>query len=81
MLTVKSGTKAWLRSLGRLLLFAVPLTVATLIFLPALPRFLGLHPVNQQEWVGSYLILLAVLTLPHAILVGWVDWKSLSLKR
>lgn len=81
MLTVKSGTKAWLRSLGRLLLFAVPLTLATLVLLPALPRFLGLHPVNQQEWVGSYLILLAVLTLPHAILVGWVDWKSLSLKR
>ena len=81
MLTLKSETKNWLRSLGRLLLFAVPLTVATLVLLPALPRFLGLHPANHQEWVGSYLILLAVLTLPHAILVGWVDWKSLNLKR
>jgi Brp/Blh family beta-carotene 15,15'-monooxygenase len=81
MLTLKSETKTWLRSLGRLLLFAVPLTVATLVLLPALPRFLGLHPANHQEWVGSYLILLAVLTLPHAILVGWVDWKSLNLKR
>jgi Brp/Blh family beta-carotene 15,15'-monooxygenase len=81
LLTLKSETKTWLRSLGRLLLFAVPLTVATLVLLPALPRFLGLHPANHQEWVGSYLILLAVLTLPHAILVGWVDWKSLNLKR
>jgi hypothetical protein len=31
MLTLKSETKTWLRSLGRLLLFAVPLTVATLV--------------------------------------------------
>lgn len=71
----------WLHSLGRLLLFAIPLTLATLAFLPALPRFLGLQPVSQEGWVGTYLILLAVLTLPHAILVGWVDWKSLIIKR
>lgn len=73
--------KAWLRSLGRLLLFAVPLTVATLVLLPFLPRFLGADPSNQEEWVGSYLILLAVLTLPHAMLVAWVDWKSLNINR
>ena len=71
--------KVWLNSFGRLLLFAVPLTVATLALLPALPGFLGLHPVILEQWVGTYLILLAVLTLPHAILVGWIDWESLSL--
>ena len=76
-----SAPSVWLKSLGRLLLFAVPLTVATLLLFPLLPRFLGLHPSNQEEWVGSYLTLLAVLTLPHAMLVGWMDWKSLSLKR
>ena len=80
-LTVSSKTKTWLFSLGRLLLFAVPLTVATLALLPALPRLLGLHPVNLDNWVGSYLILLAVLTLPHAILVGWMDWKSVNSNR
>jgi len=79
-LTVNSKTKTWLWSLGRLLLFAVPLTVATLAFLPALPGFLGLHPVILEQWVGSYLVLLAVLTLPHAILVGWMDWKSENIK-
>lgn len=73
--------KVWLSSLGRLLLFAVPLTVATLALLPALPGFLGLHPMILEQWVGTYLILLAVLTLPHAILVGWIDWKSFNLKR
>ena len=68
----------WLHALGRLLLFAVPLTVATLLLLPLLPRFLGLTPSNQEEWVGTYLILLAVLTLPHAVLVGWMDWRNFS---
>lgn len=73
--------KVWLASLVRLLLFAVPLTVATLAILPALPGFLGFHPKILDQWVGAYLILLAVLTLPHAILVGWMDWKSLSIIR
>ena len=76
-----AGPVAWLFSLGRLLLFAIPLTIATLALLPALPGVLGLHPRILEQWVGTYLILLAVLTLPHAILVGWVDWKSLILKR
>ena len=71
----------WLRSLVRLLWFAVPLTIATLLLLPLLPRFLGPMPQTQEQWVGAYLILLAVLTLPHAILVGWVDWKTVILKR
>ncbi len=71
----------WLRSLVRLLWFAVPLTIATLLLLPLHPRFLGPMPATQEQWVGAYLTLLAVLTLPHAILVGWVDWKSIVLKR
>lgn len=75
------GSLPWLRSLGRLLIFAIPLTVATLLLLPLLPRFLGPIPKTPEQWVGTYLVLLAVLTLPHAILVGWMDWKSLILKR
>jgi len=74
------NTLPWLRSLGRLLLFSIPLTMATLLFLPLLPRFLGPLPQTQEQWVGTYLILLAVLTFPHAILVGWIDWKTIILK-
>jgi Brp/Blh family beta-carotene 15,15'-monooxygenase len=77
-LTTQPGALPWLRSLARLLGFAVPLTLATLLLLPLLPRFLGPPPQTHEQWVGAYLILLAVLTLPHAILVGWVDWKSLN---
>ena len=80
-LATQADSLSWLRSLVRLLWFAVPLTIATLLLLPLLPRFLGPIPQTQEQWVGAYLILLAVLTLPHAILVGWVDWKTLVLKR
>ena len=80
-LATQADSLSWLRSLVRLLWFAVPLTIATLLLLPLLPRFFGPIPQTQEQWVGAYLILLAVLTLPHAILVGWVDWKSLVLKR
>jgi Brp/Blh family beta-carotene 15,15'-monooxygenase len=80
-LATQADALPWLRSLVRLLWFAVPLTIATLLLLPLLPRFLGPMPQTQEQWVGAYLVLLAVLTLPHAILVGWVDRKTSALKR
>jgi len=64
----------WLRSVFKLLLLSCPLTLATLVFLPWIPSLMRAMPPNQN-WVGPYLILLAVLTLPHAILVGWIDKK------
>ena len=64
----------WIKSVSKLLLLSCPLTLATLIFLPWIPSLVRAMPANQN-WVGPYLILLAVLTLPHAILVGWVDKK------
>ena len=64
----------WAKSVARLLLLSAPLTLATLVFLPWIPS-LACNS-SHQNWVGPYLILLAVLTLPHAILVGWVDKKS-----
>ena len=68
---VSSSTSAWLGALARLLLLSAPLTLATLLFLPWIPSWARTHTPNN--WVGPYLVLLAVLTLPHAILVGWVD--------
>jgi len=64
----------WAKSVARLLLLSAPLTVATLIFLPWIPSWANASA--KQNWVGPYLVLLAVLTLPHAILVGWVDKKT-----
>jgi hypothetical protein len=47
-----------------------------LAFLRWIPPFLTSSFPQGTNWVGPYLILLAVLTLPHAILVGWVDKKT-----
>ncbi|NBT23667.1 hypothetical protein EBT11_03315 [bacterium] len=63
----------WIHSLLRLLLLSIPLTLASLAFLRWIPPFLASSFPKGQNWVGPYLVLLAVLTLPHAILVGWVD--------
>ncbi|NBQ55573.1 MAG: hypothetical protein EBU36_02805, partial [Verrucomicrobia bacterium] len=65
---------SWAKSVARLLLLSAPLTLATLVFLPWIPSLA--HASTKHNWVGPYLILLAVLTLPHAILVGWVDNKA-----
>jgi Brp/Blh family beta-carotene 15,15'-monooxygenase len=66
----------WTRSLSQLLLLSIPLTLASLAFLRWIPPFLTSSFPQGTNWVGPYLVLLAVLTLPHAILVGWVDKKG-----
>ncbi len=68
----------WTRSVLQLLLLSIPLTLASLAFLRWIPPFLTSTFPQGENWVGPYLILLAVLTLPHAILVGWIDQKSLE---
>jgi len=66
----------WTHSLSQLLLLSIPLTLASLAFLRWIPPFLTSSFPKGENWVGPYLILLAVLTLPHSILVGWVDKKT-----
>jgi len=66
----------WTHALSQLLLLSIPLTLASLAFLRWIPPFLTSSFPQGTNWVGPYLILLAVLTLPHAILVGWVDKKA-----
>jgi beta-carotene 15,15'-dioxygenase len=53
------------------------LRLASLAFLRWIPPFLSSSFPSGQNWVGPYLILLAVLTLPHAILVAWMDKETL----
>lgn len=70
----------WIHSLLQLLLLSIPLTLASLAFLRWIPPFLASSFPSGQNWVGPYLILLAVLTLPHAILVAWMDKETLRPK-
>ncbi len=67
----------WIASLTRLLLLSIPLTILSLLFLWLIPPLLSNSAPAGQSWIGPYLILLAVLTLPHAILVGWIDRQSI----
>ena len=67
----------WIASLIRLLLLSIPLTLLSLLFLWLIPPLLSNSAPAGQSWIGPYLILLAVLTLPHAILVGWIDRQSI----
>ena len=68
---------SWTHSVRQLLLLSIPLTLASLAFLRWIPPFLTSSFPQGQNWVGPYLILLAVLTLPHALLVGWIDKRSI----
>jgi Brp/Blh family beta-carotene 15,15'-monooxygenase len=68
----------WTHSLSQLLLLSIPLTLASLAFLRCIPPFLTSSFPKGENWVGPYLVLLAVLTLPHAILVGWIDKKTIK---
>lgn len=66
---------SWTQSLLFLLLLSIPLTLASLAFLIWIPPLLHLSPTGSS-WVGPYLILLAVLTLPHALLIAWSDQRQ-----
>ena len=68
----------WTHSVRQLLLLSIPLTLASLAFLRWIPPFLTSSFPQGQNWVGPYLILLAVLTLPHALLVGWIDKRNIT---
>ena len=68
----------WTHSFTQLLLLSIPLTLASLAFLRWIPPFLTSSFPKGENWVGPYLVLLAVLTLPHAILVGWIDKKTIK---
>lgn len=64
------------RTAGRFVRDALPATVGALLLFGGLalvvPRTLG----GPSEVGGLYLVLLAVLTLPHVVVVSWLDVKQ-----
>jgi len=65
----------WLKPAGRLAVEALPTTLAAGGFLWAL---YVLTPASQglASAIGVYLVGIAVLTLPHAAIVTWIDLKQ-----
>ncbi len=52
---------------------AAPLTVVALSLLAGLYLLVPTPPGGVGELVGLYLVLIAVLTLPHVVVVAWMD--------
>jgi Brp/Blh family beta-carotene 15,15'-monooxygenase len=50
-----------------------PLTVVSLLFLGALFVLLVDNPTDLRQLTAVYLVLISVLTLPHTVVVSWMD--------
>ena len=63
-------------ALGRFARDAAPLTALSLALLLALFVALPSPTVAPLELVGAYLVVIAVLTLPHTLVVAWMDHEQ-----
>lgn len=52
---------------------AAPLTAATLVLLVPLALLVPESPDSLPSLLGVYLVLIAILTLPHVVVVSWMD--------
>jgi len=55
---------------------AAPATVAALALLGMLAALVPVPPASADGWVALYLVLVAVLTLPHTVVVTWLDRRD-----
>jgi Brp/Blh family beta-carotene 15,15'-monooxygenase len=68
-------------ALGRFARDAAPLTLVSVGFLVAFYYLVPVQPADIEGLVGLYLVLIAVLTLPHVVVVSFMDrvqgvWRS-----
>lgn len=67
------GRRAWRPALARFARDAAPLTALSLALLGAFYLLVPVRPTDLPSTVGLYLVLIAVLTLPHAVVVSLMD--------
>lgn len=63
----------WRAALARFARDAAPLTATSLVFLAGFFLLVPVRPTTLPETVGLYLVLIAVLTLPHVVVVSLMD--------
>ncbi len=63
----------WPPALRRLALRCVPMTVAALALTALLGLGVSLRPAQAQDWLALYLVFIAAVTVPHALVVAWMD--------
>lgn len=64
------------QALGRFMREALPFTVVALVMVGALVLVVPSQPDELVELIGLYLALIAALTLPHTIIVLWMDFRQ-----
>jgi Brp/Blh family beta-carotene 15,15'-monooxygenase len=67
------GAQSLREHVRRFTLDAVPMTFGALVLFGALFVLVPRSPGTVEQLVGVYLVLLAVLTLPHVVVVTWLD--------
>jgi len=68
---LRAGRRA--RAFGRFARDAAPLTAVSLVLLAVLATAVPVRPGAPGEWLGLYLAFVAVLTLPHVVVVAGMD--------
>ena len=70
-----AATRRSAPSIARLALDLVPITLAALGLLAGLYVWAAPHVQNVETFAALYLALIAALTVPHALLVAWMDLR------
>ncbi|MEM9775150.1 MAG: Brp/Blh family beta-carotene 15,15'-dioxygenase [Chloroflexota bacterium] len=55
---------------------SAPLTIVSLLFLGGLYFAIGTVQASTQELIALYLVLISMLTLPHTLVVCWMDYRE-----
>lgn len=55
---------------------AAPLTAVSIGLLGVLYLLSPGNITTPAEWIGLYLVLIAILTLPHVVVVSWMDYEQ-----
>jgi len=70
--TALDRRQVW-RATRRFAVDAAPMTAGALVLLGVLYLLVPRAPTGTADLVGLYLVLIAVLTLPHVVIVTWLD--------
>ncbi len=74
--SLRAATDHWAwRQFGATYATLLPLTFAAVALLIGVGAYLRVR-INEQNIIAVYLILISALTLPHALVTGWLDWRE-----
>ncbi|MGF1450389.1 MAG: Brp/Blh family beta-carotene 15,15'-dioxygenase [Opitutales bacterium] len=72
----ESRPARWSCVVARLGLRCVPMTLGALGLTALLGLGVTLRPGQAQDWLALYLVFIAAVTVPHALVVAWMDRRD-----